>query len=106
MKHCLSLAALGCALSTSVANAATLSVTQYPQTVYAIFIDGESTVFNALGFSAKPNGGATFRNVTSATVWTYPRPPGFPFTYRNRFLSEDPIEVPESKNWTLLGINN
>jgi len=105
MKYVLGLAAVVCALAASTMSAAQLSVTPYPNNVDAIFIDGESTVFNALGFSATPIDGAMFLNINSGGL-SFPQPPGNPFTYRNRLLDVDPIDFPESKGWTLLGVIN
>ena len=95
---------IACSLPSSFAYAAALSVTTHPQNVYAIYLDGESTVFNGVGFSAIPNDGVSFLNVPAVSIGR-PRPAGQPFTARNRFLDADPAEEPESKGWTLLGIN-
>jgi hypothetical protein len=109
MKPLTSLVVAAYALACSAANAALLTIEPAgvsPNGVYALFVAGESTVFNALGLSVKPDGDAMFLNVHSASLWAYPRPPGQSFTYRNRFLDADLFEVPESKEWVLLGVVN
>jgi hypothetical protein len=77
-----------------------------PNGVYVLYLHGESTVFNALGLSVKPDNGAGFLDVNSGNIVTRPRSPGDSFTYRNRWLDADPSEYPESRQWTLLGVLN
>jgi hypothetical protein len=100
------LAIVACASACSTANAALLTVEPAgvsPNGVYTLYLAGESTVFNGVGLSVKPDGGATFLNV-AAGIGTAPRPPGDPFTYRNRLLDADLLDFPDSKEWTLLGV--
>lgn len=109
MKNLLALAALASAFACSVANAAILSVEPTGPAangIYSVYIDGQSTTFNGLGLSVKPDGGAAFLNVSSGNVAGAPRPAGDAFTYRNRLLDADASEVPETKGWTLLGVVN
>lgn len=109
MKRLMSLVVAACALACTLAHGALLTVEPAgvsPNDVYTLYLAGESTVFNGVGLSVKPDNGVWFLNVNSATVWTYPSPPGRTSTYRNRFLDSDPFDVPESKGWTLLGVVN
>jgi hypothetical protein len=109
MKALMSLAAVAVALTSATASAARLTVEPAgvsPNGVYALFVVGESTVFNGLGVSVKPDGDATFWDVISGGPIGPPRPPGQSFTYRNRALDADPEDYPESRQWTLLGVVN
>lgn len=107
MKTLTSLSAVAVAFTSSTASAARLTVETEgasPYLVYALFVAGESTVFNGLGVSVTPDGDAIFQQVTVGTPRI--RPPLDPFTYRNRLLDADPSEFPDSKGWTLLGVQN
>jgi hypothetical protein len=107
MKTLMSLVVAAVALTSSEANAALLTVEPAGVSfngVYTLYLAGESTVFNGVGLSVKPDGGAMFLNATSAPFLGIPRPPGDPFTYRNRALDADPVDFPASKGWTLLGV--
>jgi hypothetical protein len=103
----MSLVVAAVALTSSEANAALLTVEPAgvsPNGVYVLYLAGESTVFNGVGLSVKPDGDALFLNTAAGNVLGVPRPPGHSSTYRNRFLDADPSEVPESKGWALLGV--
>jgi hypothetical protein len=109
MKNLLAVAAVASIFACSVANAARLSYEPAPTSpngVYSIYLAGEDTVFNGVGLSVKPDGGASFQNPTSGNVAGAPRPAGFEGSYRNRLLDADVSEIPESKQWTLLGVVN
>jgi hypothetical protein len=98
---------IACASACSAANAALLTVEPAgisSNGVYTLYLAGESTVFNALGLSVKPNGDAMFLNLPAIIGLGIPRPPGGPYTDRNRALDEDPSEYPASRGWTLLGV--
>src|SRR5262245_8954708 len=73
-------------LACSVASAARLEFEALfsSTVVYSVYLRGESTSFNGVGFSIKPDHGSQFLDVTSGLVAGVPRPPGDPFTYRNR----------------------
>jgi hypothetical protein len=106
MKYLAAMAAAACALACTATNAARLEI-DWPTSangVYSFFLHGEMTTFNGVGFSVKPV--FQFLDVTSGLVAGAPRPPGDPFTYRNRLLDADPSEFLNSKQWTLLGIVN
>jgi hypothetical protein len=45
-----------------------------------------------------------FGNVDSGSVAGIARPPGQPFTYRNRLMNADPLDQPDTLGWTLLDI--
>lgn len=45
-----------------------------------------------------------FGNLNSGSVAGIARPPGAPFTYRNRLLNADPLDQPETLGWTLLDV--
>jgi hypothetical protein len=107
MKNFLVLAALASAFVCSAANAARLVVEPLlpaANGVYSLYLDGEATTFNGVSLSVKPDGGALFQNLTSGIVGGNARGPGDAFSYRNRLIDADPLDFPESKEWTLLGV--
>jgi len=108
MTKTFSLAALLAVLVCSAANAAILTVEPpiSASGVYSLYLNGEATTFNGVALSVKPDGGAAFQNVNSGNGPAGPRGAGEAFTYRNRLLDADPLDFPESKGWTLLGIQN
>jgi hypothetical protein len=108
MKNLLALAALASAFACSAANAAILSVDPPLSAggVYSLYVSGEGTAFNGVALSVKPNDGALFQNLNSGNGPAGPRLAGEAFTYRNRNLDADPLDVPTSKGWTLLGVVN
>jgi hypothetical protein len=111
MKNLLALATVASALACSAANAARVVVDPpvSPTGVYSIYLHGETTTFNGVGLSVKPDNAAMpFLDVNSGNLpgGAGPRPAGDSFSYRNRNLDADPSEFPDSLEWTLLGVLN
>lgn len=108
MKYLIAILLVTGAVAPSPAAAATLTVRSYPNNVYALYLRGESTVFNAVELTVTPAGSA-FQNTLSGVFNGAPRPPGQPFTYRNRALDADPYgpDLPGiGKGWSLGGVVN
>jgi hypothetical protein len=103
MKNFLVLAVLGLSVVASTASAAFLSVSGENGN-YAIYLNGEATVFNGVDFKVTPDSGA-FQALNGGLNAGAPRGPGDAFTYRNRAidLAPDDIDNPGiGKGWTLI----
>jgi hypothetical protein len=83
------------------ANAATLSFRKSGD-AYVVFLDGGSTEFDTIEVSIPSRSPQVFTNITSGQVAGVPRPPGQQFTYYNRMLNADPLDIPGALGWTFL----
>jgi hypothetical protein len=104
VKNLLAVAVLGLATIGSTANAAFLSVSGSNGN-YAIYLNGEATVFDRVYSWVTPDNGAQFQNINGGLNAGAPRGPGNAFTYRNRAidLAPDDIDNPGiGKGWTLI----
>lgn len=110
MKSILAIAAVFSVLTCSAVNAASVSSIASASNpgVYSIYLDAtaESGNFDTLFVKVLPDSGQQFTNVTTGNSGGLPRPSGAPFTYRNRALAADPLEVEGGLGWTELGVVN
>jgi hypothetical protein len=114
MKTIVGLAAGIAVLHCAVANAATMSIitqSNGANRIYTIYLAGgpDNGNFNTVILEATPTAGKEFLNFCSGLSSGAPRPPGTPFTYRNRALDIDPAD-PDNPGiglgWSLLGVTN
>jgi len=107
MKNLLALAAVASLFVASAANAAVLSVTSNAaQGIYSALINTGSDVIDTIDVKFTPGAGSTFINNNSGLASGVPRNPGDPFTYPNRKLNADPLDVDGGQGWTFFGLTN
>jgi hypothetical protein len=91
------------------ASAASIQVQRnFDNGTFAVFLEGgaDNGNFDSFIFKAKPFGGATFTHQSSGLSAGQVRPPGEPFTYPNRLIAIDPLDVPGGLGLIMLGLVN
>jgi hypothetical protein len=116
--------------ATSTARAASLIV-EHAGGTHTVYLDGaqHNGNFDTIYFEAHPNAiellmiragvlvqqinyvpslaepqMGLFANLNSGLSAGLPRPPGLAYTNNNRTLDADPIDVPQSQGWTIIGV--
>jgi hypothetical protein len=107
MTKILSLAALLAVVACPAVNAATVSFTTNGEAT-SFYLDGaeDNDQFDTIFFKAVPNAPAAFTNPGSGNVAGLPRPAGDAFTYYNRKLDADPLDVPGALGLSPFGLIN
>lgn len=110
MKNILAFTALLAVSAAASANAASLSVVQSGEgasKAFSLYLNGgaDNGNFDTVSLVATPDVGSSFANPNSGTApGVGPRAAGEAFTFRNRFLDLDPLDDPQGKGWTVLGV--
>jgi hypothetical protein len=105
MKKILALVAMVSAVACTSANASLVTVGG-GGAVHSAYVNSQADVIDTLDVKFTPTGGTTFINPGSGLSSGVPRNAGDPFTYPNRKLNADPLDVEGGQGWTFFGLIN
>ncbi len=108
MKNIFAFTALLAVSVATTVSAASLSVTTTGtgvNTAYSVYLNGgaDNDNFDTINMIATPTSGNTFLNPNTGLASSFPRSPGEPSTFRNRFLDRDPGEGDGGRGYSQFG---